>query len=804
MKLPLKWAQSFAFFTTTPEEFAAKMTMSGSKVETYDSEAWRMKNVVIGRIAAIERHPDSDHLWICRVDIGDGASVQIVTGAQNLSGGELCPVALHGAKLPNGTEIKRGKLRGVESEGMLCSLSELGLTLGDFPHAVEDGILTLEEDVVPGTDAAVALGMDDVTFEFEITPNRPDCLSVRGLAREAAATYGVPFEDHIPTLSAGSGDSHTLLRVKIEADDICMRYSAAMVDNVRIKESPRWLRERLRHAGVRPINNIVDITNYVMLEYGQPMHAFDYAYVNGGAITVRRARANEQIVTLDDVQRPLEEDMLVIADEQGPIAVAGIMGGEYSGVYDTTKQVVFESASFHGPSVRSTSKKLGLRTESSTRFEKGLDPENVAPALRRALELVAELDAGDVMEGLLDDYPAPRETRAIPLRVDAINNLLGIELSRQEMIALLLPLDFKIQEDLVVIPTARADVSRDCDLAEEVARFVGYNKIPSTVMRGVAAARPTARQTFDEMCCTLLAGYGLWECQTFSFYSPKCFDIIRVPQDDALRHAVKIMNPLGEDTSIMRTTALPSILEVAARNWAARSESCAVFEPATVYIPGSDENALPDEWPVMTLAAYGSEWDYLSMKGMVEALFAAADIQEFTIRRNGTGTSYHPGRCADIYVSLPAKDTTGGASTEHKLATIGEIHPAVCAAYGIKPRVVAAEIRMDILFAVRGATPQYRPLPKFPATTRDLALVADAAVPAADIVAIIRKAAGKRLEALSLFDVYTDEKLGTGKKSLAYNLVLRDADTTLTDQDADAITTKILKNLTDIGVVLRS
>ncbi|MDL2324806.1 phenylalanine--tRNA ligase subunit beta [Ruminococcaceae bacterium OttesenSCG-928-A16] len=800
MKMPLKWAQDYAKFTCTPAEFADKMTMSGSKVETYESEADTIKNVVIGQIKTLEKHPDSDHLWICAVDVGSEV-IQIVTGAQNLKVGDVCPVALHGAKLPGGKEIKRGKLRGVESNGMLCGIDELGLTLHDFPNAIEDGIFVLDFEAPLGADATEALGMNDIAFEFEITPNRPDCLSVRGLAREAAATFGVPFEDHVPKVPAGKGDVHSLLKVKVEASDICSRYSAAIVENVRIKPSPQWMRERLRLSGVRPINNIVDITNYVMLEYGHPMHAFDFAYVNGGSITVRRAKAGEEIVTLDGTQRALTPDMMVIADEKGPVAIAGVMGGEYSGVYDTTNRIVFEAACFDGPSVRATSKKLGLRTESSGRFEKGLNPENAAPALHRALELVALLDAGDIVAGIVDDYPAPRLPREIPFNPGAINRLLGIELTEQQMVDILLPLGFGIQGGTITVPSSRYDVARDCDIAEEVARFVGYNKIPSTVMVGAATARPTARQTFTRTLCTALTGYGFWESETFSFYSPKSFDMINLPQNSPLRGAVKILNPLGEDTSIMRTTALPSMLEVVARNWASRNEEAALFEQATEYLPAENSDNLPQENQKIVLAAYGANWGYSALKGTVEGLLHTAGIAGFEVEANTEGTTYHPGRCANIYVQVPVANAP---PVRALVATLGEIHPAVTANYGIKPRVVAADISLDVLFAVRGGTPEFTPLPKFPATTRDLALVANLEVPAATIAGRIQAAAGKNLESLTLFDVYTGEKIASGKKSLAYSLVLRGKNATLTDQDADHAVAKVLKSLAEIGVELRS
>ena len=561
---------------------------------------------------------------------------------------------------------------------------------------------------------------------------------------------------------------------------------------LRVKPSPRWMRERLRLCGVRPINNLVDITNYVMLEYGQPMHCFDYKYVNGGHITVRNARAGEEIETLDGVERKLSEEMLIIADDKGPIAVAGVMGGEFSGVYEHTTSVVFESAMFNGPSVRTTAKKLGMRTEASGRYEKGLDPNGCRRLYVYLLELVQLLDAGDVVNGVVDVCTRLRDERRVPLRTDAVNRLLGTQLTRGEMVAILEPLGFVMDGDDVIVPSERWDVERDCDIAEEVARYIGYNKMPSTIMRGVAAARPTERQTFREKMMNALAGYGLYEIESFSFYSRKAFDAVHLPEGDALRTAVVISNPLGEDTSIMRTTALPSVMENIARNYNARAAECAVFEDATVYLPKGGPDVLPDERERVVLAAYGAGWDYLGMKGVVEQWLACAGVREVRFTRNAEGKSYHPGRCADVWAD------------GEKLGTVGEIHPAVLANYGVKPRVVAAEIDMETLFAHRGATPVFRALPKHPAITRDLALVADETVPAADIEERIRKAAGKALESVTLFDVYTGERIAAGKKSLAYNLVMRADDRTLTDEEAEEAVKKVLHSLAELGVVLRS
>ena len=791
MKMPINWAREFADFTCTPAEFAERMTMSGSKVETYECEADAIQNVVVGKILSIVPHPDSDHMVVCQVDVGQGAPVQIVTGANNLKEGDLVPAALHVAKLPGGKEIRKGKLRGVESNGMLCSLGELGLTKHDFPNAIEDGIMVLDEEWPVGTPAVKALGMDDTSVDFEITPNRPDCLAVRGLAREAAATFGVPFRDHVPEVKPGHGDVNTLLKVDIENAGLCYRYVGAVVENVRVKPSPRWMRERLRLCGVRPINNLVDITNYVMLEYGQPMHCFDYKYVNGGHITVRNAKAGEMIETLDGVDRNLSEEMLVIADEKGPIAVAGVMGGEFSGVYDDTTTIVFESAMFNGPSVRTTAKKLGMRTEASGRYEKGLDPNGCRRCLDRALELVQMLDAGDVVNGVVDVCKVTRPERRVPLNPEKVNSLLGSDLTREQMINILLPLGFAMDGDEILIPSSRWDMELDCDVAEEVARFVGYNKIPSTAIRGTASARPTERQTFRKHLMNALCGCGLYQIETFSFYGAKSFDAICLPEGDPLRNALVISNPLGEDTSIMRTTALPSMMEVLARNANARAAECALFECTTTYTPSGEEDKLPTETETLMLGAYGGAWDYLALKGVVEKLLETARVSEARFVRDAAGTSYHPGRCAKIYLG------------DDLLGVIGEVHPAVLANYGVKQRAVAAELSLEVLFAHRGPTPVFHALPRHPAITRDLALVADEKALAAEIAACIRKAAGKTLESLTLFDVYTGEHMAAGKKSLAYSLVLRASDRTLTDEEAEHSVKKVLDALEKLGVTLR-
>ena len=599
MNTPISWIKAYVpDLDCTVQEYVDKMTLSGSHVENAVYLDKNLEKIVVGRIEKIEKHPDADKLVICQVNVGD-EEVQIVTGASNVFKGAMVPVVLDGGRVAgghdgspnpeNGIKIKKGKLRGVPSYGMMCSIEELGSTRDMYPEAPEDGIYIFDEskDVKPGDDAVAALGLRDAVVEFEITSNRVDCFSMIGMAREAAATFEKPFYAPEVKEVGNNEKAEDYISVEVEATDLCPRYTARIVKNIKLAPSPEWMQRRLAAMGIRPINNIVDITNYVMLEYGQPMHCFDYKYVNGGHITVRNAKPGEEIETLDGANRTLGEEMLVIADEKGPIAVAGVMGGEFSGVYDDTTTIVFESAMFNGPSVRTTAKKLGMRTEASGRYEKGLDPNGCRRCLDRALELVQLLDAGDVVNGVVDVWVHKREERRIPLRVDAVNRLLGTQLDKAQMVNILLPLGFGMDGDDIVIPSSRWDMERDCDVAEEVARFVGYNKMPSTAIRGVASARPTERQTFHETLMNALVGYGMYEIETFSFYSRKAFDAVNLPENDPLRNALVISNPLGEDTSIMRTTALPSMMDVIARNCNARAAECALFEDTTTYTPNT-------------------------------------------------------------------------------------------------------------------------------------------------------------------------------------------------------------------------
>ena len=793
MNLSMKWLSDYVDIgDISTHEFAEAMTMSGSKVEGYETEGSEIKNVVVGKVTEIVRHPDSDHMFTCQVDVGAGAPIQIVTGAQNVHQGDYVPVAMHDSYLPGGKHIKKGKLRGVESNGMLCSLSELGLTVHDFPYAIEDGIFILQEpDMVLGQDIQSAIGLNDVCVEFEITSNRPDCLSVTGLAREAAVTFNKPLNIPAPKVEKTVDDIRNYLSVEVSAPSLCPRYTARMVKNIKIEPSPRWMRERLRASGVRPINNIVDITNYVMLEYGQPMHAFDYKYVEGGKIVVRNAKPGETIMTLDGVDRTLSPEMLVIADAVKPSAVAGVMGGEYSGIMDDTNMIVFESACFNGPSVRTTAKKLGMRTEASGRFEKQLDPATTIPAVERACQLVELLGAGEVMGGMIDVDNSNHEPRRIKLEPDWINRFIGIEVPVEEMHRILTRLECKIDGEYVIPPTFRGDLEHKADISEEIARFYGYDKIPTTAIRGVANGGYTVKQKFERSIQQTLLAQGLYEVATYSFISPKYYDKIGLPADDSHRTCVTIQNPLGEDTSVMRTTTVPSMLEVLSRNYNNRNKSAALYEVGAVYLPVEGQE-LPDELQKVTMGMYGDDYDFFTLKGIVEQLLTALRVEgaEFTAM---TGLpTWHPGRCARI--------TVNGV----ELGLIAEVHPQVCENYQIGTRVYIAYLDEAAMLANTAPERGYHPLPKFPAATRDLALICDEDTPVASLEKAIREAAGKVLEQVSLFDVYRGAQLAEGKKSVAYSLTMRAADRTLTDEEADAAVKRVLKALAALGAEIRS
>lgn len=791
MNLSMKWLQEFVQLDPMPmREFTEAVTISGSKIEEYKTEGEDIDKVVVGRLLSVVPHPDSDHLVICSVDVGT-ETVQIVTGAQNVKEGDLVPAALHGSTLPGGKKIKKGKLRGVESQGMLCSLSELGLSVGDFPYAIEDGIFILQEDCKPGDRIQDAIGLNDTQVEFEITSNRPDCFSVIGLAREVAATFQKPLTLHTPSVKAGHGSCKELLDVKIEAGDLCSVYSARIVKNVRVKPSPRWLRERLRVMGVRPINNIVDITNYVMLEYGQPMHAFDLGFIKDSKIRVRRAQSGETITTLDGVERKLKESNLVIADAEKPVAIAGVMGGEYSGIMDDTTTIVFESACFDPVSVRLTAKDHGMRTDSSSRFEKGLDPNNCLPALERACELVELLDAGDVLDDIILDGSYSTEPRRIPLEADWMNRFLGVDLTVAQMEEILNRVGCTLDGETVVVPTFRPDLQHKADIAEEVARFYGYNTIQSQPLGGGAQGKYSARQKFDSAVNSALLALGMSEITTYSFISPKYYDKIRMPEDHPLRNSITISNPLGEDTSIMRTVALPSLLEILSRNYNNRNGAAALFELAKEYIP-TQPDKLPLEKNVLIGGMYGETADFFALKGIVEQLLEHLSITGWDIAASSEEYSYHPGRCAVL--------TLNG----ERLGMLGEIHPKVLENYDIGERAYCFTLDLDLMFQTAQPEKKYTPLPKFPAVTRDLALLCDDEIPVVELQQAIVRGSGKLLETLRLFDVYKGEQIEAGKKSVAFKLVLRSKEGTLTEESTSSVMKKVMQELEKIGALLRS
>lgn len=791
MNLSTKWLKDFVDIDVKPRDFAEALTMSGSKVEGYEIEGGELSNIIIGKVLSIEKHPDADKLHVCQVDVGKDEPVQIVTGAQNVKQGDIVPVAMDNSVVAGGKKIKKGKLRGVVSNGMLCSLAELGLTKNDFPYAIEDGIFIIQEDCQIGQDIREALGLNDTVFEFEITSNRPDCLSVIGLARETAVTYDKPLKLHQPQVKAGHGNANDHLSVDIIDSDLCYRYCAAIVENIKIEPSPRWLRERLRASGVRPINNIVDITNYVMLEYGHPMHAFDLRYIDNAKINVRRAKDGEKITTLDGVERNLKSDMLVIADANKPVAVAGVMGGEYSGIMDDTTTIVFESACFSGPSVRITAKELGMRTDSSARFEKGLDPANCMPALMRACELTEMLNAGEVLNGFIDCDKSDKTPRTVKFEPEWINKFLGIECPHDRMVKILTDLGFKLDGDDIIVPSFRTDIEHKADIAEEIARIYGYNVIPITQLRGSIQAQLTDKQHFESLVNQTMLSLGCSEIYTFSFISPKYYDKILMPADSPLRNSVKISNPLGEDTSIMRTTSLPSMCETLSRNYNNRNANASLYEITTEYFPTKD-NELPIEKQSVVIGMYGQDVDYYSIKGIVEQLLDNADVYDYDIEAVSDNPSFHPGRCAELSIN------------GQYLGIIGELHPQVLENYEIGMRAYAAIIDFDTMYNNRKPEKQYKPLPRFPAVTRDIAFLCDDSIPVLTLQRAISSAAGDHLESISLFDVYKGKQIPNGKKSVAYNMVLRSKDSTLTDTDADAIMKRIIKALTALGAELRS
>ncbi len=795
MKLNRKWLnEEFVDLShVSDKDYVETLTVFGQKVETYERMDAEIKNVKVGKVVSIVRHENSDHMWVCMIDVGDEEPVQIVTGAQNVHEGDLVPTALHNSYLPGGVHITKGKLRGVKSNGMLCSFAELGLTQNDLPGVFADGIWILnDENCKPGDDINDVIGNDDTIVEFEITNNRPDCYSIIGLARESAAAFGMQMKHHEPVVhGSDAGDLYDKLDVDVPATELCNRYTARMVTNVKIGPSPKWLRQRLRANGVRPINNIVDITNYVMLEYGQPMHAFDYRYITSGKIVVREAEEGETLTTLDGTVRNLTPGMLVIADDNRPIGLAGIMGGENSEIVDDTTTVVFESANFNGTSIRQTALALGMRTEASGKFEKSLDPMMTVPAVQRACELVELLECGDVLGGTIDIINYVPEEKTLTLEPEKINRLLGTNIPREDMVKYLNLLEIPVEGDQILVPSFRPDLNLMADVAEEVGRSYGYNEIPTTAFRTSTQGGYSPEMKLEAKAGTLCRGLGYNEIITYSFVSPTIFDQIRIPADSALRNAMKIQNPLGEDTSIMRTIALPSMLEILGRNYAYHNKSVKLYELAKVYLP-TEGQALPQEPKMLVLGTYGAGENFFTLKGELEAVFAGLRLKKASYAAVKDNPSYHPGRCAEVSVEGEV------------VGVIGQVHPAVAKNYGIDAEVYCAEISFTKLLNHLLPDATYKPLPKYPTVTRDLALICDEEITVAQAEDTITAAAGKLLRGVKLFDIYRGTGVPEGKKSMAFSLELRADDRTLTDSDSEAVVSKVLAALKEkLNAILR-
>ena len=795
MKLNRKWLhEEFVDLShVSDKEYVEKLTVFGQKVETWERMDAEIRNVKVGKVVSIVRHENSDHMWVCQIDVGQEEPVQIVTGAQNVHEGDLVPAALHNSYLAGGVHITKGKLRGVKSNGMLCSFAELGLTQNDVPEAYADGIWILNDlGCQVGDDINLVIGNDDTIVDFEITNNRPDCYSIIGLARESAAAFGLPMKHHEPVVHGSeAGTIFEYLDVEVPAEELCNRYSSRMVKNVKIGPSPKWMRNRLRANGIRPINNIVDITNYVMLEYGQPMHAFDYRYVSSGKIVVREAQEGETLTTLDGNVRNLKPGMLVIADENKPIGLAGIMGGENSEILDDTTTVVFESANFDGTSIRQTALALGMRTESSGKFEKHLDPMMTVPAVQRACELVEMLECGDVLDGIIDIINYVPQSRTLPLEPEKINKLLGTDISKEDMVRYLNLLEIPVEGDTILVPSFRPDLLRMADIAEEVGRSFGYNEIPTTAFKTSTQGGYSPEMLLEAKAGALCRGLGFSEIITYSFVSPAIFDQIRLSADSPLRNAMRIQNPLGEDTSIMRTIALPSMLEILSRNNAYHNKSVKLYELAKIYLP-TEGQVLPQESKMLLLGTYGANENFFSLKGELEGIFAGLRTKKASYTAVKDNPSYHPGRCA--MVSIDGVD----------LGYIGQVHPLVAKNYGIDCEVYCAEINFTKLFDLRLPDATYTPLPKYPTVNRDLSLICSESVTVAEAENVILAAAGKLLRGVKLFDVYRGTGVPQGMKSLAFSLSLRADDRTLTDVDSEAVVNKVLAALKEkLGATLR-
>ena len=805
MNTSLSWIKAYVpELDVTAQEFTDAMTLSGSKVEGFTKMDADLEKIVIGQIQKIERHPDADKLIICQVDIGEAEPIQIVTGAPNVKEGDKVPVVLDGGRVagghdgkmtPGGIKIKKGKLRGVESNGMMCSIEELGSTRDMYPEAPEYGIYIFPEDAKVGVDAIGALGLHDVEFEFEITSNRVDCYSTLGLARETAATFHKEFKAPVVEVKGCGGDVNDYIKVEVQAEDLCSRYCARVVKNIRLAPSPEWMQRRLASVGIRPINNVVDITNYVMEEYGQPMHAYDLDKIADKKIVVRRAAHDEKFVTLDGQERTLDENVLMICDGEKAVGMAGIMGGENSMITDDVKTMLFEAACFDGTNIRLSSKRVGLRTDASGKFEKGLDPNNAQAAIDRACQLIEELDAGDVVNGTVDVYPVKREPVRIPFEPDRINALLGTDISKEQMLEYYKPIELEYDEKTneIVAPTFRQDLFRTADLAEEVARFFGYDNIPTTLPRGEATTGKLPFYLRIEAVARDIAEFcGFSQGMTYSFESPKVFDKLLLPEDARERQAIVISNPLGEDFSIMRTTSLNGMLTSLATNYNRRNKNVRLYEMGNIYLPKSlPLTELPDERMQFTLGMYG-DGDFFSMKGIVEEFLDKIGMHLKETYDPNAGKSFlHPGRQANIIYDGTV------------IGYLGEVHPTVAATYGIGERAYVAVLDMPSIVPMATFDRKYEGIAKFPAVTRDISMVVPKNVLVGQIEEVIAVRGGQILENYELFDIYEGSQIKGGYKSVAYSLTFRAKDRTLTDTEISASMKKILNGLEALGAELR-
>lgn len=805
MNTTLSWIKAYVpDLTCTAQEYTDAMTLSGTKVEGYEAADRDLDKIVIGQIEKIEKHPDSDHLIICQVNVG-AETIQIVTGAPNVKEGDKIPVVLDGGRVAGnhdgkmtegGIQIKKGKLRGVESNGMMCSIEELGSSREFYPEAPEYGIYIFPEDAVVGADAIEELGLHDVTFEYEITSNRVDCFGVIGIAREAAATFGKEFHPPVVTPTGNAEKASDYVKVTVKDTDLCPRYCARVVKNIRIAPSPKWMQRRLAAAGIRPINNIVDITNYIMEEYGQPMHAYDYDQLAGHEIIVRRAAKDEKFVTLDEQERTLDENVLVICDGEKSVGIAGIMGGENSMITDDVKTMLFEAACFDGTNIRLSSKRIGLRTDASAKFEKGLDPNNAEEAINRACQLIEELGAGEVVGGIVDVYPTVKEPVRIPFEPERINALLGTDISAEEMLGYFKKIDLGYDEKTneIIAPTFRQDLFRTADLAEEVARFFGYANIPTTLPTGEAT---TGKLPFDlrvrAVAQDIAEFCGFSQGMMYSFESPKAFEKLMLPADSPLRGAIKIMNPLGEDFSIMRTQSVNGMLTSLGFNYSHRNKNVRLYELGNIYIPKAlPLTELPDERVQFTLGMYG-EGDFFTMKGVIEEFLDKLGITgRKSYRPNSGKTFLHPGRQANVYYG------------DKLLGFLGEVHPLVASAYGIGEKAYIAVLDMPTVTELATFDRKYAGIAKFPAVSRDISMVVPKQILAGEIEDVIIQRGGKILESCQLFDIYEGAQIRSGFKSMAYSITFRAKDRTLEEGDITAAMKKIWNGLEALGIEIRA